>query len=266
MMVDKKSFILYANDLEMLEELTMEERGQLLTAIYSHSTGGEMPEMTSAAKVAFFFVKKSLDRDGKKYEETVSRNRTNGAKGGRPKKKKVEEETDEESDAEHKNPEQTKENPEIIQNNPVVTQIKPTHNPVVSQKNMITDNCYLITDNCTPLSGGNTRARTREDAAWLERLPMILTPQQMSDVDGILRMGAGKDLIEWAIGEAVSRSKGWEYARAILNDKLTRGIRTVDALQGRGRRSMKPRETSYDGEAFDRLGLELPPDAEAMYG
>ena len=281
-MAEKKSFLLDLDDLDMLEELTMEERGQLLTAVYSYSAGMDPPEMSSAAKVAFIVIRKKLDRDGTKYAAQVAKNQANGGKGGRPKKKAEAEDEEETEPAEEKtqqNPEQTQKNPTITQQNPkkptgflegdfpgIENPAKPTGNPTITQKNMISDKCKVISDICTPLSGGNTRARTREDAAWLERLPMILTPQQMSDVDGILRMGAEKDLIEWAIGEAVSRSKGWEYARAILNDKLTRGIRTVDALQGRGRRSVKPRETSYDGEAFDRLGLELPPDAEAMYG
>ena len=251
-MAEKKSFLLYASDLEMLGELTMEERGQLLTAIYGHVTGGEMPEMSSAAKVAFFFVKKSLDRDGKKYEETVSRNRANGAKGGRPRKKKAEDD-EEEAEPESENPVQT-------QNNPTITQTKPSNNPEVTQKNMITDNCYLITDICTPLSGGNTR--TREDAAWVESLALVLTAPQLVELDRLMTAGLERDLVAWAVTEAATRAKGWEYARAILSDKLAQGIKKLSQLRSRGRPRKAAREVSYDGEAFDRLWLELPP-AEA---
>lgn len=272
-MAEKKSFLLYLDDLDMLEELTMEERGQLLTAVYSYSAGADLPEMSSAAKVAFIVIRKKLDRDGTKYAAQVAKNQANGGKGGRPKKKaeaEDEEETEPASEETQKSPTETQNNPEKPSGfsegdfPEIENPAKPTGNPEETQKNMISDKCKVISDICTPLSGGNTRAHAREDTAWLDGLPMTLTQRQRKDVDGLLRRGAGKDLIEWAVGEAVSRSKGWEYARAILNDKLAQGIRTAAALPGRSGRSAAPRETSYDGEAFDRLGLELPPDAGAV--
>lgn len=258
-MAEKMSFLLYMDDLELLEELTMEERGQLLTAVYCHTAGLELPEMSSTARVAFIVIRKKLDRDAAKYAQQVAKNHANGSKGGRPKKKKAEDD-EEESEPVTENPTETQKNPE-----------KPTgfsegvfdetENPTITQKNMISDKCKVISDICTPLSGGNTRARTREDAAWLESLPIVLTPAQMSEVDSFLKRGAEKDLITWAVGEAISRSKGWEYARAIVNDKLMQGIRTCAQLRCRGAARTKTREkpTSYDGEAFDRLWLELPP-------
>lgn len=276
-MAEKMSFLLYMDDLELLEELTMEERGQLLTAVYCHTAGLELPEMSSTARVAFIVIRKKLDRDAAKYAQQVAKNHANGSKGGRPKKKKTEDD-EEESEPERETDihdidllagdrSEGQENPTITQKNPE----KPTgfsegvfdetENPTITQKNMISDKCKVISDICTPLSGGNTRTRTREDAAWLESLPIVLNPAQMSEVDSFLKRGAEKDLITWAVGEAISRSKGWEYARAIVNDKLMQGIRTCTQLRCRGAARTKTREkpTSYDGEAFDRLWLELPP-------
>lgn len=280
-MAEKKSFLLYLDDLDMLEELTMEERGQLLTAVYSYSAGMDLPEMSSAAKVAFIVIRKKLDRDGTKYAAQVAKNQANGGKGGRPKKKaevEDEEETEPASEETQKNPEQTQENPTETQNNPekptgflegdfpgIENPTKPTGNPTITQKNMISDKCKVISDICTPLSGGNTRARTREDTAWIESLPMVLSPAQMLEVDGFLGRGMTRELIAWAVGEAASRRKSWEYARAILNDKFGHGIRRVEDLPAWTRPKLR-KETSYDGEAFDRLGLELPSDAGALMG
>jgi hypothetical protein len=85
-MAEKMSFLLYMDDLELLEELTMEERGQLLTAVYCHTAGLELPEMSSTARVAFIVIRKKLDRDAAKYAQQVAKNHANGSKGGRPKK------------------------------------------------------------------------------------------------------------------------------------------------------------------------------------
>lgn len=271
-MAEKMSFLLYMDDLELMEELTMEERGQLLTAVYCHTAGLELPEMSSTARVAFIVIRKKLDRDAAKYAQQVAKNQSNGGRGGRPRKKKAEDD-EEETDAETENPVQTQQNPTITQQNPkkptgffeavfdeTENPTKPTHNPTITQKNMISDKCKVISDICTPLSGGNTR--TREDAAWVESLALVLTAPQLVELDRLMTAGLERDLVAWAVTEAATRAKGWEYARAILSDKLAQGIKKLSQLRSRGRPRKAAREVSYDGEAFDRLWLELPP-AEA---
>lgn len=82
----KKSFVLYVDYWQHLENLTTEELGRLTTAIFDYVRTGVLPEIDGATKMAFSFIRAQLDRDAEKYENICERNRINGAKGGRPSK------------------------------------------------------------------------------------------------------------------------------------------------------------------------------------
>ena len=89
-MSDKKSFILYNSYYEQVMMLSIEERGQLLTAIYEYQINGEVSvQMSPIVAMAFSFVRSDMQRDAEKYEEKCAKNRANGRKGGRPKKAAV---------------------------------------------------------------------------------------------------------------------------------------------------------------------------------
>ena len=81
-------FRLYADFLEQVEELTMEERGRLITAITGYLAAGEAPAgtLTGAERVLFPTFRRQVDRDRQAYEARVRQNRLNGIKGGRPAK------------------------------------------------------------------------------------------------------------------------------------------------------------------------------------
>lgn len=78
----KKGFIVYCDLLKHIEPLSMEQRGTLFTAILCDQAGGELPEMDSASKVAFSFVKSGIERDTEKYNKLCERRREAGKKGG----------------------------------------------------------------------------------------------------------------------------------------------------------------------------------------
>lgn len=82
----KTSFVLYTEYMSFFEALTLEEKGMLLEAIFAYEAGMELPEMDSAVKVAFSFIKKRLDINDEKYEKKAAASIENGKKGGRPKK------------------------------------------------------------------------------------------------------------------------------------------------------------------------------------
>lgn len=84
--VKKKGFIVYSDLLDHIEPLSMEQRGLLLTAILCSQEGIELPDMDSASKVAFSFVKASIDRTSEKYNRIVEKRREAGKLGGRPPK------------------------------------------------------------------------------------------------------------------------------------------------------------------------------------
>lgn len=87
-MADKKSFVLYTEYEENLEELPDEELGQLFRAIFSYVNRGVVPELSASCRMAFSFIRKDLDRNQAKYEETCRKRREAGKQGGRPPKPK----------------------------------------------------------------------------------------------------------------------------------------------------------------------------------
>lgn len=64
----KGSVLIYARYKEPLSGLTMAERGEVLTAILDYAGGEDPGEMSTAARVAFGFIKSQMDADGEKYE------------------------------------------------------------------------------------------------------------------------------------------------------------------------------------------------------
>ena len=88
-MAQKNSFLLYQDYREHLALLSDEELGQLLLALFDYAESKRQPEnLSSAAMMAFSFIRAQMDRDEKRYEETCETNQRNGAKGGRPSKAK----------------------------------------------------------------------------------------------------------------------------------------------------------------------------------
>ena len=84
---EKKSFILYHSFANQLELLSMEERGQLISAIFAYERTGEIDaSLSPLVKMAFSCMKEALDRDRESYEAKCKQNTKNGKKGGRPKK------------------------------------------------------------------------------------------------------------------------------------------------------------------------------------
>jgi hypothetical protein len=88
----KTGFILHLDSLAVLDELTNEQAGILFKAIRDYNLGVEH-ELDFAMKMAFLPFKNQFIRDFEKYENTCERNKTNGSKGGRPKKPKETEKT-----------------------------------------------------------------------------------------------------------------------------------------------------------------------------
>ena len=86
---EKSSFVLYAEYLEHIKLLTMEQRGALLTAVLCYASGDELPEMDGMTNMAFSFIKSRIDRDTAAYLEKIEKRREAGKLGGRPKTKDI---------------------------------------------------------------------------------------------------------------------------------------------------------------------------------
>lgn len=81
---NKKSFILHLDSLEVLDELTPTQCGELLLAMRAYNEGNDV-KLSGLLKAVFIPFRNQFDRDLEKYNAIVLRNRENGAKGGKPK-------------------------------------------------------------------------------------------------------------------------------------------------------------------------------------
>lgn len=72
------------DSLDVLDELTAEQAGQLLLAMRDYNEGKQV-QLSGLLKAVFIPFKNQFDRDFEKYQAIVLRNRENGAKGGKPK-------------------------------------------------------------------------------------------------------------------------------------------------------------------------------------
>lgn len=81
----RDSFVLYTEYMEQVNLLSIEQRGILLTAIFSYVAGAELPEMDGITKMAFAFIRSRIDKDAEKYAKTIEKRKEAGKLGDRPK-------------------------------------------------------------------------------------------------------------------------------------------------------------------------------------
>ena len=79
----KKSFKLFLDSLDVLDELTDEQSGQLFKAIRAYEVDGS-EILTGLMKAIFTPFKNNIDRAKSEYDAVCERNKANGLKGGRP--------------------------------------------------------------------------------------------------------------------------------------------------------------------------------------
>lgn len=79
--MERKSFVLYTSMQELTDDLTDEQKGQLLQVIFDYVTGKELNISDKLVKVTFTSIKQQLDRDGLKWEEKKQKRSEAGKKG-----------------------------------------------------------------------------------------------------------------------------------------------------------------------------------------
>ncbi|MBR1980184.1 DUF6291 domain-containing protein [Candidatus Proelusimicrobium excrementi] len=87
-MAEKNSFVLRNEYLDIFTDLSDNQAGVLIKAVYKYAAAKEMPEGLKdvEVKMAFKFIKKDIDYDTAKYEEICEKRSEAGKSGGRPKK------------------------------------------------------------------------------------------------------------------------------------------------------------------------------------
>lgn len=73
--------MIYFELLTPLAALSMEERGQLFTAILEYGSVGKEPAFSGMLHMAWLFVKQDIDQDRRKYEVKCEQNRRNANAG-----------------------------------------------------------------------------------------------------------------------------------------------------------------------------------------
>lgn len=76
---------MYTEYLKHVQKLSMEQRGELLTAILCYASGETLPELDAATDMIFGVIQERMDRDYFAYMEKVEKRRVAGKLGGRPK-------------------------------------------------------------------------------------------------------------------------------------------------------------------------------------
>lgn len=85
---NSKSFILHKDSLFVLNEMTNEQAGKFIKAIFEYQISGKLPPLDFGLKMAISPFVNQFKRDQEKYQNIVERNKNNGSKGGRPKNQK----------------------------------------------------------------------------------------------------------------------------------------------------------------------------------
>lgn len=83
---ERKTFILYHSHYDFVLPLSVNQRGDLLTAIFAHERGEPLPKLDKETNMAFIAIRQDLVRNAESYTRKCEINRKNGKKGGRPKK------------------------------------------------------------------------------------------------------------------------------------------------------------------------------------
>ena len=78
----KNSFIFYYDWLDIIEPLSNEQKGELITAVFDYVIDGKNPEFSDLAlKISFNIIRNTINRDSRKYEEMCALRSKNGKKG-----------------------------------------------------------------------------------------------------------------------------------------------------------------------------------------
>lgn len=85
MATNKKSFLLYCDIINMVEQLPNDKAGELFKHILNYVNDKNPVTDDLIINISFEPIKQALKRDLKKYESICSRNKINGLGGGRPK-------------------------------------------------------------------------------------------------------------------------------------------------------------------------------------
>lgn len=82
-MPKRESFVLYMDTAQHIQRLSLEQRGQLLTAIFALASDEEFPKLDPVTDMAFSFIEAQLKRDWLKWDAKREKRAQAGSQGGK---------------------------------------------------------------------------------------------------------------------------------------------------------------------------------------
>lgn len=79
-MAEHKGFFLYLDQYPPIEDLTLEQKGKLLEAMFAYNSGMGTEISDPEVKIAFKFFKQTFERDKQRYDDKCAKMRNNAAK------------------------------------------------------------------------------------------------------------------------------------------------------------------------------------------
>ena len=81
-MADKKSFVMYASWMQMIDSMPDDKAGQLIKTVAAYVLDKDVEIKDPLITAMFAMIRETLDEDAEKYEKKIAKLRGNGKKGG----------------------------------------------------------------------------------------------------------------------------------------------------------------------------------------
>ena len=281
----KSSFILYDDWAVQLNKLTMEQRGVLITNVFSYKQGESMLPMDAVTDMLFSMIRAQLDRDAKRWEEKKERRKAAGAAGGRASSAARKTAASESADSGDDDVKQSFKNEanvpfasnlkqsfkneanEAVTVNVPVPVTVPVPVPVPATVTGTVSTAGAV-DNSAPAAADGERLLRDPSFAQVMRVYMDRinpTPSQIC-VDELAGFASelGAEVCIHAMSVALDEKKTqWSYIRAILRGYRDDGVRCLADIQAREEKRGKNRAREPDRKSggFQRHGDRLSENA-----
>lgn len=277
----KSSFVLYDDWAVQLNKLTLEQRGVLITNVFSYKQGETLLPMDAVTDMLFSMIRAQLDRDAKRWEDKKERRKAAGAAGGRASgaaRKTAASESSDSCDDDSKQSFKNEANVPFASNlkqsfkneaNEAVTVSVPVPVTVpVPVPATVTGTVSTAgaVDNSAPAAAESTLrdpAIAKVMSAYMDRINP--TPSQLC-VDELIGFARelGAEVCVHAMSVALDEKKTqWSYIRAILRGYRDDGVRCLADIQAREEKRGKNRAREPDRKSggFQRHGDRLSENA-----
>ena len=287
----KSSFVLYNDWAKQLSKLTLEQRGVLITNIFSYNQGAELMEMDAVTDMLFSMICAQIDRDADSWEKKKERRKAAGAAGGRASSAARKTAASESADSCDDDLKQSFKNEAIV---PFASNFKQTFKNEANEAVTVsvpvpvtvpvpvpvpvsvpvpatvtgTVSTAGAVDNSAPAADGERALRDPAIAkvmtAYMDRINP--TPSQIcvDELTGFARE-LGAEVCIHAMSVALDEKKTqWSYIRAILRGYRDDGVRCLADIQAREekRGRNRAREPNRKNDGFQRHGGPLSETAK----